>query len=70
MRGSRNLIGAHCRAHAASANRHSAFYLARRNSPGQLENKVRIVVTRVQPEGAEFDNVMTCRSESSAQVLL
>lgn len=67
---SRNLVGAHCRANAAAANRHSAFYLTRRNSPGQRENEVRIVVTRVQLEGSEFDNFMTCCSESSAQVLL
>ena len=43
--GSRNLVGAHCRANAAAANCHAAFYLARRNSPGEGDNKVRIVVT-------------------------
>ena len=68
--GSRNFVGAHGRANAAAANRHSAFYLARRNSPGQRDNKVWIVVAWVQFEGAEFDNLMTCCSESSAQFLL
>jgi hypothetical protein len=40
------------------------------NSPRQRENKVRIVVTRIQLEGAEFDNVMTCCNEPRSQVLL
>src|SRR5215469_5896593 len=43
--GSRNLVGAHCRAHAAAANRYPAFHLARRNSTSHREDKVRIVVT-------------------------
>src|SRR5262245_26526357 len=64
----RNLVGAHCCANAAAAD--SAFYLARRNRPGQRKYKVRVVVARLQFEGTEFDNLMTCRSQSSAQILL
>jgi hypothetical protein len=64
----RDLIRGDRGANAAAAQRHPALDLARRDSPRQGDDEIRVVISRVQPICAEVLNVIAVAAQSRAEL--
>jgi hypothetical protein len=65
-----NFVGADGSANAASANGYPALHLAGRYGLSERDYEIRIIVAGIQLPRAEVNDVMTCRSQLRAQILL
>ena len=66
----RNFVGAHRRAHAAPANRHSSFYILSSYCLRQSDDEVWIVIAFIQSIGTEIDDLVSRFAESPYHLFL
>jgi hypothetical protein len=65
----RDLVGTDGCANATTADRHTALHLSRHHGPSQRNDKVRIVVARVQAMRPEIDDLVPRGAKMGEQLL-
>jgi hypothetical protein len=65
-----HLVGAHRRAHAATADCHSAFNLVGGDGPGERDDVVGIVIALAQAMSAEIDDLIPRSAKPAEQFFL
>src|SRR6266849_5894108 len=68
--GALHFVGAHSRADAAAAHRHTAVHLSRAHCLGQRDDEVWIVIVGIQTVRTEINDLMSCRTNPGDEFLL